>query len=145
MWKQATGQYGTSLKWLKADDRRRGHVILPTFEREGGAQYTSNTKVGGARAIPSFWEGRRLNYPQIDRLVSNISEGIKSEAMEGGARPPTFLEGGGGWRGTGVFQVCPSGSQEIKLHYSLKRHQTLILGIHIKSASLQKKKQIQKL
>ena len=85
-----------------------------------------------------------MNYPQIDRLVSNISEGIKSEAMEGGARPPTFFGRGGG--GTGVFQVCPSGSQEIKLHYSLKRHQTLILGIHIKSASLQKKKkQIQKL
>ena len=39
-----------------------------------------------------------------------------------------------------MFQVCPSGSQEIKLHYSLKRHQILILGIQIKSASLQKKK-----
>ena len=28
------------------------------------------------------------------------------------------------------------GSQEIKLHYALKRHQILILGIHIKSASI---------
>ena len=45
-----------------------------------------------------------MNYPQIDRLVSNISEGIKSVAMEGGARPPTFCLGGGGG-GTGVFQV----------------------------------------
>ena len=81
-----------------------------------------------------------MNYPQIDRLVLNISDWIKSEAMEGGARPQLFRGGG-----TGVFQVCPSGSQEIKLHYSLKRHQIFILGIQIKSASLQKKKHLQKL
>ena len=59
--------------------------------------------------------------------------------MEGGTRPQLFLEGGGGG-GTGVFQVCPSGSQEIKLHYSLKRHQTLILGIHIKNQLPYRKK-----
>ena len=68
--------------------------------------------------------------------------------MEGGARPQLFRGGS-----TGVWcQVCPSGSQEIKLHYArelniyielpsyaLKRLHILILGIHIKSASLQKK------
>ena len=49
---------------------------------------------------------------QIDQLVSNISEWIKKrEAMEGGARPQLFRGGS-----TGVWcQVCPSGSQEIKL------------------------------
>ena len=70
--------------------------------------------------------------------------------MEGGARPQLFRGGS-----TGVWwQVCPSGSQEIKLHYARELNIYIELPdyalkrlhiIHIKSASLQKKKHLQKL